>query len=137
MLKKIFFILFSVSIISLLGCESSEGTEEALEEPFIFSYNHGTIDTENEEEVNRWFNEEVREDKQQIYVNDLGNGYIYFYGKGFNEVYVRYQLELRDEMKDRSIFANFTRGDETDYVFIEVKYNPIYCCDGIAVETNE
>ncbi|MGM7723634.1 hypothetical protein [Metabacillus sp. Hm71] len=133
MLKKQLLLLLSVSLLLLLivGCQSLE-----KEKPFIFSYSHNTIKTENEDEVHTWLMNAKNDQQSLIHNMGTNDGYEYFYAKGFRDVSVTYQREQRKEEPYSLIKANFKKGNENDELFIEVKYNPLVCCDGILIEDN-
>ncbi|MEW9671528.1 hypothetical protein [Ammoniphilus sp. 3BR4] len=126
-------IIFISLLIGLLGCQKdTEHTE--IEEPFIFSFNRNTIERKNAEDVNIWLKKAKSEHQSKLHSYDMGNGYMYFYAKGFSDVAVTYSMEAKNDNRARLIKARFNKGNEHDEVFIEVKYNPLLCCDGMAVE---
>lgn len=124
------FILLSGG---LLGCQKNTAHTENVE-PFIFSYNHNRVESINANNVNDWLNKAKSETEPTLHSYDMGNGYMYFYAKGFSDVEVTYSMEVNNDNRERYIKATFKKGNEHDEVFIEVKYNPLVCCDGMAVD---
>lgn len=64
----------------------------------------------------------------------MGNGYQYYYARGYSDVVVTYEREQKNEKQYSLLRANFKKGTETDEVFIEIKYNTLLCCDATVVD---
>ncbi|QOR64918.1 hypothetical protein IM538_13800 [Cytobacillus suaedae] len=127
---RIGLMLVSLSLILIVGCQNNATVDE---EPFIFSYSLNNISVENESEVHRWL-EDVKADEQSR-IHSLGtiDGYEYFYAKGYSDASVTYQMQKKAKEDYRVIKANFKKGNEVNEVLIEVKYNPLVCCDGTVI----
>jgi hypothetical protein len=114
----------------MVGCQSQE---VKTDEPFILSYHHDTINSENEMDVNKWLNKAKSDNEAKIHNFSLGNEYNYFYAKGYSDVLVSYRNDLRIGTPNTILNANFKKGNPEDEVFIEVNYNPLICCNGTVV----
>ncbi|QOR67303.1 hypothetical protein IM538_03955 [Cytobacillus suaedae] len=100
----------------------------------FFSYSFNEITVENEKEVQKWL-EDVQEDEQsKIYSLGTIDGYEYFYAKGYSDASVTYQMQKKAKEEYRVIKANLKKGKTNDEILIEVRYNPLVCCDGTVVD---
>lgn len=131
MKKQFLLFSFALLLVFVVGCQSFVKEKE---EPFIFSYSHNSIETENEAEVNEWLMNAKKDEQSPIHNFGTIDGFEYFYAKGFSDVSVTYQREQNQEEQYSLIKANFKKGNENDEVLIEIKYNPLVCCDGIVIE---
>lgn len=125
-------IWFSVcSVIILAGCQAKM---EEQAEPFLFDYKENTIAPENKEKVDGWLTNAKFNEETKIHSLEVDDGFIYLYAKGYSDVMVTYQRDVRKEKQDRFLRANFKKGNETEEVFIEVQYNSQLCCDTIVID---
>jgi hypothetical protein len=128
-------LLYSIVVFSLLMLSSCQNQEAPTDEPFIFHYKYDTIASENVDEVNRWLSES-KLGNSKVSVLENKEGYYYFYGKGYSDVLVSYRMNLRNNIPYTSLIASFKKGNPEDEVFIQVTYNPVFCCNDVAVDEN-
>lgn len=78
-------------------------------------------------EVNEWLKRLDRSsDAVQMY--DM-EGYIYYSVKGYKDVSVSYIFEESRGNTKRTLKTTFIRGNDTDTLFVKVKYDAKKCCD--------
>lgn len=128
-MRRYLFLVCSVLIIS--GCQAKLKEQE---EPFLFDYKENTIVPENKEKVDEWLTNAKLNEKSKIHSLEMDNGYTYLYANGYSDVLVTYQRDLRNGKQDRFLRVNFKKGNENDEVFIEVQYNPKFCCDSLVID---
>ncbi|RSD29592.1 hypothetical protein [Mesobacillus subterraneus] len=104
------------------------------EEPFLFDYKENKIAPENKEKVDKWLENAKLNDDTKIHSMDIDNKYIYVYAKRYSDVLVSYQRVLKKGKTNSVMKANLKKGNETDEIFVEVKYNPEFCCENTVIE---
>ena len=133
MIKKRFYLLLSTVLLLVftVGCQI---TETKREEPFIFTYTFSSLKNEDSVVLNEWLSNAKAEKDSNIHSFEMDNGYHYYYARGYSDVLVTYQREQKKDKQYSLIKVNFKKGNETDEVFIQLKYNTLLCCDAIVID---
>lgn len=112
-------ILPAALLLFLTGCEEKP--------PFTVSVGQESVEPQHRIEINEWLKRLDRSsDAVQMY--DM-EGYIYYSVKGYKDVSVSYIFEESRGNTKRTLKTTFIRGNDTDTLFVKVKYDAKKCCD--------
>lgn len=129
-IQLVLSFLFLLSVV--VGCQSKVLLEP--KEPFIFTYNYNTVNSEEENEVQEWLVNAKADIDSGVHMFSTEDGYEYFFAKGYNDVEILYERKQYKEEVSSIMTANFQKGNEADELLIEVQYDPSLCCDMIVVD---
>lgn len=129
-MNKIKIYLAIITFVLITGCSPNSDV------PFIFLYEVNSIEEEHQERVNDWLQGVKNSTDAKIHSYGLEDGFEYLFAKGYKDATVSFIYEDKKSEKKGYLKTNFIKGEDTDTVFLKVKYNTLLCCDTIIFDSN-